>query len=40
MEPLQQTEGDVNISPKRTKWQEKHIDAEARVLLKEDARYF
>ncbi len=40
MGPLQQTEGDVNISPKRTKWQEKHIDAEARVLLKEDARYF
>ncbi len=40
MGPLQQTEGDVNISPKRKKWQEKHIDAEARVLLKEDARYF
>lgn len=40
MGPLQQTEGDVNISPKRTKWQEKHIDAETRVLLKEDARYF
>ena len=40
MESLRQTEGDINISPKRTKWQEKNIDDESRLLLEEDARYF
>ncbi len=34
------SEGDINISPKRIEWQIKHINAESRALLEEDARYF
>jgi 4-aminobutyrate aminotransferase len=34
------SEGDINISPQRTKWQDKHLDAQTRTLLKEDERYF
>ena len=34
------SEGDINISPRREKWQKEHIDAESRSLLDEDARYF
>ena len=34
------TEGDVNLSPQRARWQEQNLDAETRDLLAEDARYF
>ena len=34
------SEGDINISPRRTEWQEKNLDAETQALLEEDARYF
>ncbi len=34
------SEGDVNISPLRARWQAAHIGAQARALLDEDARYF
>ena len=34
------SEGDINISPRREKWQKEHIDAESQSLLDEDARYF
>lgn len=40
MEKLHKSEGDINISPHRDKWQEKNIDAKSRRLLEEDARYF
>ena len=34
------SEGDVNISPLRTAWQEKNLDDATRKLLAEDERYF
>lgn len=34
------SEGDLNLSPLRQKWQEQHIDASTKELLDEDARYF
>ncbi len=34
------SEGDINISRRRERWQADHIDAESRKLLDEDARYF
>jgi 4-aminobutyrate aminotransferase len=40
MDKLQRSEGDINISPRRTEWQEKNLDAETQTLLEEDARYF
>ncbi len=40
MSELHKSEGDINISPRRDKWQAEHIDAESRRLLDEDARYF
>lgn len=40
MSRLHKSEGDINISPRREKWQKEHIDAESRSLLDEDARYF
>ena len=40
MDKLQSSEGDINISPRRSEWQENHLDAETRALLEEDARYF
>jgi len=33
-------EGDVNVSPERGAWRERHLDAESRRWLDEDARYF
>lgn len=33
-------EGDVNLSPRRTQWQARHVGAAARALLEEDARHF
>ncbi len=35
-----QSEGDVNLSSQRTTWQAAALNAEARALLAEDARYF
>ena len=40
MDKLHQSEGDINISYRRTEWQVKNIDSETRALLDEDARYF
>ena len=40
MPQLHKSEGDINISPRREKWQTEHIDAESKKLLDEDARYF
>jgi 4-aminobutyrate aminotransferase len=34
------SEGDVNISKKRIRWQETHINSASRALLDEDANYF
>jgi 4-aminobutyrate aminotransferase len=40
MAKLHKSEGDINISPRRDKWQKEQIDAKSRALLDEDARYF
>ena len=40
MSRLHKSEGDINISLRREKWQKGHIDAESRSLLDEDAHYF
>jgi 4-aminobutyrate aminotransferase len=40
MDKLHKSEGDINISPRRVQWQDRHLDAESRALLEEDARYF
>src|SRR5207302_10641682 len=34
------SEGDLNISPRRARWQAAALDAETQALLEEDARYF
>jgi 4-aminobutyrate aminotransferase len=34
------SEGDINISPRRDRWQSEHLDAETRALLAEDERWF
>ena len=33
-------EGDVNLSPRRKRWEEEHLDAATRSLLAEDAKHF
>jgi 4-aminobutyrate aminotransferase len=33
-------EGDVNLSPRRERWQREHLGAGSKALLAEDARYF
>jgi 4-aminobutyrate aminotransferase len=38
--PQTPSEGDVNLSPQRTAWQDSALDDETRALLDEDARYF
>ena len=40
MGKLHRSEGDINISPQRTEWQDKHLDSQTRALLVEDERYF
>jgi len=40
MVTLHRSEGDINISPRRQEWQEKHIDEKTRALLADDTRYF
>ena len=36
----ERSEGDVNLSPRRKAWAERHLDANAKRMLDEDARYF
>jgi len=36
MSKLHKSEGDINISKQRDKWQDQNLDAETRSLLKED----
>ena len=38
-DPLK-SEGDVNLSARRRKWQQRHLDAATRALLEEDAQFF
>ncbi|WP_019119944.1 (R)-1-hydroxy-2-aminoethylphosphonate ammonia-lyase [Brevibacillus massiliensis] len=38
-DPLR-TEGDINLSPVRKGWQDRHIDEETRAILAEDEQYF
>ena len=38
--PIDRSEGDVNISPERSRWQDAALDAETRELLEADSRYF
>ena len=40
MGKLHRSEGDINISPQRTEWQERNLDAGTQALLEEDERYF
>ncbi len=40
MEKLHRSEGDINISPRRQKWQQENLNEETRVLLAEDEKYF
>jgi 4-aminobutyrate aminotransferase len=40
MNKFNRSEGDINVSRRRTEWQAKSLDAESRALLEEDARYF
>jgi 4-aminobutyrate aminotransferase len=40
MDKLHRSEGDINISPRRERWQAEHLNAESRALLEEDTRYF
>ena len=40
MSQLHKSEGDINISHRRNKWQKENIDATSRALLDENARYF
>jgi (R)-1-hydroxy-2-aminoethylphosphonate ammonia-lyase len=40
MPRLHHSEGDINLSPFRKKWQKENIDSESQALLDEDARYF
>ena len=35
-----QSEGDINLTPARTSWQNAQLDEETRAMLAEDARYF
>ncbi|MBM3558237.1 MAG: aminotransferase class III-fold pyridoxal phosphate-dependent enzyme, partial [Alphaproteobacteria bacterium] len=38
--PPRQSEGDVNFSPRRRAWAERRLDATARAMVEEDARWF
>jgi len=40
MEDVLKSEGDINISPRRLRWQEENLDDETRKLLAEDEKYF
>lgn len=34
------SEGDINVSPERAKWQKRHLNDDTQKILEEDARYF
>jgi len=36
----ERSEGDVNLSPRRSAWAERHLDEDTAAMLDEDARYF
>src|SRR5262245_22345400 len=38
--PFEGVEGDLNLSPRRAEWTRRHLGAETRRWLDEDARYF
>jgi len=40
MEKLHRSEGDINISLRRQKWQQENLNEETRALLAEDEKYF
>jgi hypothetical protein len=40
MEKLHRSEGDINISSRRKKWQSENLNAETIALLAEDEKYF
>ena len=40
MQKLHRSEGDINVSPRRQKWQEENLNEETRALLAEDEKYF
>lgn len=40
MDKINRSEGDINISPARDRWQKTNLDDDSRALLEEDARYF
>ena len=40
MEKLHRSEGDINISERRRRWQEENLDEATRELLAEDEKYF
>lgn len=40
MKPSHRSEGDLNLSLRRSAWQKEHIDARSKALLDEDMRYF
>ena len=40
MVKLHRSEGDINLSPQREKWQQENLNDATRTLLEEDSRYF
>ena len=40
MTEADRSEGDINLSDRRTAWQAQHLDDTTRLLLAEDARWF
>ena len=36
----ERSEGDVNLSPRRSAWAESHLDENTEAMLAEDAKYF
>ncbi len=40
MAKLHRSEGDINISPQREKWQKENLSGATASLLEEDSRYF
>ena len=36
----QSSEGDINLSPRRKRFEEEHLGAQTRALLAEDAKHF
>jgi len=38
-EPID-TEGDINLSPRRLEWSENYVDKNSQKILSEDSKYF